>query len=59
VLADAIGKQMTTHASDLEDMARTDPAFARLVDLDYSRAARQDAEWWGNADLHTSAFGTL
>ncbi len=59
VLADAIGKQMTTHASDLENMARTDPAFARLVDLDYSRAARQDAEWWGNADLHTSAFGTL
>lgn len=55
VLADAIAKQMTTHASDLEDMSRTDPAFARLVDLDYARAARHDAEWWVSAGIH--AFG--
>ena len=40
---------MTTHAADLEDMARSDPAFARLVDLDYARAARRDAEWWLSA----------
>jgi hypothetical protein len=38
--ADVLAKQMTSHASDLEDLARTDPAFARLIDLDYARAAR-------------------
>ena len=59
VLAEAIAKQMVSHASDLEEMARTDPAFARLVDLDYARAARHDAEWWVNAAVHTSALGTL
>lgn len=58
-LADAVGKQMLGHASDLEDMARTDPAFARLLDLDYARAARQDAGWWAKARLNTLAFGTL
>jgi hypothetical protein len=58
LLADAIAEQMTSHASDLEDMARTDPAFARLVDLDYARAARHDAEWWVDADLRDSALGT-
>ncbi len=31
VLADAIGKQMTRRALDLEDMARTDPAFSLLA----------------------------
>jgi hypothetical protein len=59
VLAKAIAKQMVSHASDLEDMARTDQAFARLVDLNYARAARRDAEWWVRSKLHTSAFGTL
>jgi hypothetical protein len=59
LLAEAIAQQMVSHASDLEDMARTDPAFARLVDLDYARAARRDAEWWGNAAVRTSAFRAL
>ncbi len=59
MLADAIAEQMTTHAATLEDMARTDPAFARLVDLDYARAARQDAEWWTGADGHRSVLGTF
>ena len=45
-LTDAVVAQMTSHASDLEDMARSDPAFARLVERDYARAARADAEWW-------------
>ena len=46
VLADAIHHQMTQHAEDLEDLARTDPAFADLLDRDYARAARDDAAWW-------------
>lgn len=57
LLADAITQEMTTHASTLEDMARTDPVFARLVDHDYARAARRDAEWWVNASRHSSALG--
>jgi hypothetical protein len=48
-LPDAIGRQMTSHADDLEDMARSDAAFAALVDSDYARAARADAEWWASA----------
>jgi thiamine kinase-like enzyme len=51
VLADAIYAQMATHAVDLEDMAVTDPAFADLVERDYARAARQDAQWWRNMRL--------
>lgn len=37
--------QMTKHADDLEAMAVTDPAFARLVDLGVARNARLDAAW--------------
>jgi hypothetical protein len=48
-LAEAIAKQMVGHACDLEDLARTDPAFARLVDLDFARAARRDAARWKDA----------
>ena len=59
MLAEAIAAQMGGHASDLLDMARTDPAFARLVDLDYARAAHRDAEWWAKSSLRTSALGTL
>lgn len=59
ILAEAIANQMVSHARDLDDMARTDPAFARLVDLGYARAARHDAEWWANVAVHTSAFGIL
>lgn len=51
VLADAIYEQMAGHAVDLEDMAVTDPAFADLVERDYARAARQDAQWWRNTRL--------
>lgn len=50
-LAEAIGQQMTRHGCDLEDMARTDPAFARLVDLGYARAAHRDAQWWASCDF--------
>ncbi|MGN6301049.1 MAG: phosphotransferase [Angustibacter sp.] len=46
VLADAVATQMRSHAADLEELARTDPAFARLVERDYARLARADAEWW-------------
>ena len=59
VLAEAIRNQMASHALDLEDMARTDPAFSRLVDRDYAQAARNDAEWWVDTGLRTSALGTL
>ncbi|GAA4356399.1 phosphotransferase [Angustibacter luteus] len=55
-LADAIARQMSGHAADLDDMARSDPVFARLVDLDYARAARRDAEWWVHADLARSSL---
>jgi len=44
-LVDACVAQMTKHADDLEAMAGTDPAFARLVDLGVSRNARLDAAW--------------
>jgi hypothetical protein len=48
-LADAIERQMTGHAADLEELALTDPAFAALVERDYARAAREDAAWWATA----------
>lgn len=57
MLGDAIGDQMTSHASDLEDMARTDPAFAELIERGYARAARNDAHWWRNTTLRTSVPG--
>lgn len=41
-----IGRQMTTHADSLEEMARTDPAFAELIRRDYADTARRDAVWW-------------
>ncbi len=59
MLADAVRDQMTSHASDLEDMARTDPAFADLIERDYARAARDDARWWPGSTLHASLFGKL
>lgn len=34
------------------------PLPAGLVDRDYARAARRDAEWWVRSGMHTSAFGT-
>lgn len=49
MLPDAIAEQMSSHAADLEDMARTDPAFADLIERDYARAARDDARWWRTA----------
>jgi hypothetical protein len=48
-LPDAITRQMVSHATDLEDMARSDEAFADLVERDYARAARADAQWWASA----------
>jgi hypothetical protein len=44
-LLDACVDQMTKHANDLEAMAVTDPAFARLVDLGVAGDARRDAAW--------------
>jgi hypothetical protein len=44
-LTDACLHQMTKHADDVEAMADTDPAFARLVELGIPRNARRDAEW--------------
>jgi len=46
VLADAIHHQMSSHAADLEELARTDRTFADLVARDFARAARNDARWW-------------
>lgn len=54
LLGDAIIEQMTRHASDLEDMAQSDPAFAELIERDYARAARDDAAWWSNSSIRTS-----
>ena len=44
-LVDLCVHQMTKHADDVEAMAVTDPAFARLVDLGVPRNARLDAGW--------------
>lgn len=45
-LAQAITRQMLGHAADIDDMARHDPAFARLVERGIARSARDDAAWW-------------
>lgn len=50
-LAAAIADQMTKHAADLADLARTDPAFADLVAQDFATAAREDAPWWADSPL--------
>lgn len=58
-LAEAITKQMFSHASDLEDMAQTDPAFAGLVHLGHARTARDDAHWWVSSTLRSSMLYTI
>ena len=58
LLGDAISEQMTSHASALDDMARTDPAFAALIERGYARAARDDAHWWRDTPLGTPTSGT-
>lgn len=59
-LVGLIGRTMLDHADDLEDMARTDPAFSALVDDGYVTAARNDAAWWEqhHAQLMTQLPGT-
>lgn len=47
--------QMTKHAEDVEAMAVTDPAFARLVALGVPRNARLDAAWVGENEVALSA----
>jgi hypothetical protein len=59
LLAAAIADQMLDHARELEDMARTDPAFARLVETGHADRARHDAEWWTHTAARTSALGVL
>lgn len=59
MLGEVIGEQMTSHASDLEDMARIDPVFAELIERGYARAARDDADWWLNTTIGKSISGTL
>ena len=46
---------MTGHAEDVEAMAATDPAFARLVDLGVPRNARRDAAWVRDNEVVLSA----
>lgn len=53
-LGDEILRQVSRHADDLEDLARTDPAFARLLERDYAAAARADARWLTE---HRTEFG--
>lgn len=53
-LAEAITAQMLGHADDLDEMAATDPAFARLIDLGYADAARADARWWQRSPLRAT-----
>ncbi|MGN6574592.1 MAG: phosphotransferase [Nocardioides sp.] len=48
-LPDAVSHQMLSHASDLEDLARSDAAFAGLVERDFARAARAHTQWWASA----------
>lgn len=55
-LVSAITSQMVGHASDLEEMAQTDPAFTRLVARGYARAARRDAEWWVDEGCRSSVL---
>lgn len=45
-LPGAVREQMLRHASDLEEMAAADPAFAALVERQFAQAARDDAAWW-------------
>lgn len=59
MFADVVLEQMTHHAADLEDMARTDPAFADLVERGFARAARDDANWWRENTIHSSVFKGL
>jgi len=44
-LVGACVRQMTKHADDVEGLAGTDPAFARLVELGVARNARLGALW--------------
>lgn len=54
-LVGACVHQMTKHADDVEAMAVTDPAFARLVDLGVPRDARLDAAWVSDNESALSA----
>ena len=54
-LVDVCVHQMTKHADDVEAMAVTDHAFARLVDLGIPRNARLDAEWVNDHEAALSA----
>lgn len=56
-LPEEITRQMTSHASDLEEMAQSDPAFAALVDRDFAALARQDARWWATSQVRREVFG--
>lgn len=53
-LADVIEAEMRSHAVDLEQMATTDPAFARLVERGFAASARADAEWWAGSPLRAA-----
>ncbi len=56
-LVDAVATQARAHAADLEQLAVTDPAFARLVDAGYAARARDDADWWVGSDLAATVRG--
>ena len=48
--------EMRQHADTVETLARTDPAFARLVELGVARGARADAAW---VSAHTGDLAAL
>ena len=54
-LLGACVRQLNKHADDVEGLAVTDPAFARLVDLGVPRNARLDAAWVTDNDSVLSA----
>lgn len=53
-LPGAVMGQMAKHADDVERLAQSDPAFARLVELGVPRHARLDAAW--AAEVLTGLF---
>lgn len=52
----AVTAQLAKHADDVERLATSDPAFARLVEVGVARNARLDAEW---VSSHQGALGDL
>lgn len=56
LLVDEIGRQMSSHADDLELLAESDSAFADLIERGFATLARQDAAWWPSSRVRREVF---